>query len=297
MYFKFSSLFLSLTLMSANVYAQNYFDVEGHRGCRGLYPENTIVAFLEAVKLGVTTLEMDVVVSKDGKLIVSHDPWMNPDICLFPKGQPDQEDAKKLANLYKMTAEEIVRYDCGTPPNSKFPEQKKMFAAKPLLSDVIDTVEKFIASNHLAFVQYNIETKSTSDGDDVFHPKPDVFAKLLYDLLKQKKILGKCIIQSFDPRTLQAVRKTDTNVKLALLVFNADGFEKNIKRLGFHPEIYSPNFILVNKKLISKSHHHKMKIIPWTINEEDKMKKLKDMGVDGIITDYPDRLIKVCKQN
>ncbi len=276
--------------------AQNSFDIQGHRGCRGLYPENTVVAFIEAVKLGVTTLEMDVVVSKDNELIVSHDPWMNPDICIYPESKAGTDEAKSLAYIYKMTSSEITQYDCGTLNNTKFPEKKSLFATKPKLRDVIDAVEKYIADNHLPAVQYNIETKSTPDGDDVFHPKPNVFAGLLYSLLKQKEILSRSIIQSFDPRTLQEVRKIDPNVRLALLVFNADGLKKNISRLGFTPNIYSPNFMLVGKKLIADCHKRRMQVIPWTVNDETKMMKLKAMGVDGIITDYPNRLLKVCRQ-
>ena len=286
----------SFILLSISIFAQSTFDIEGHRGCRGLYPENTIVAFIEAVKLGVNTLEMDVVVTKDGKLVVSHDPFFNPEICSFPEGQPSEEDAAKYARLYNMTYAEIARYDCGSRPNSKFPEQKKMFAPKPLLSEVIDTIEKYIQQNNLPSVQYNIETKSTPEGDDINHPKPDVFAKLLYNLLKEKNVLGKCIIQSFDPRTLQVIHQVDASATTALLVFNADGFEKNITRLGFTPTIYSPNFILVNKKLIRKCHQQKIKIIPWTINEEDKMLKLKALGVDGLISDYPNRAVKVLRK-
>jgi glycerophosphoryl diester phosphodiesterase len=286
-----SFIFLSL-LFSTTMKAQNTFDIEGHRGCRGLYPENTIVAFLEAVRLGVNTLEMDVVVSKDGKLVVSHDPTLNPDICSGADGKPVSAGIR----IYNLTYDEVKKFDCGSRGNPKFPDQKKVAASKPLLNDVIDSVEKYIQQNHLPAVQYNIETKSTPAGDDVEHPKPAVFSKMLYDLLKQKNVLPKCIIQSFDPRTLQEIKKMDASVKLALLVFNAEGFEGNIKTLGFNPNIYSPNFILVNKKLIQKCHQQNIQIIPWTVNEEKKMKKMKALGVDGIITDYPDKAISVLRE-
>jgi glycerophosphoryl diester phosphodiesterase len=285
-----SFIFLSL-LLATTMNAQTTFDIEGHRGCRGLYPENTIVAFLEAVRLGVNTLEMDVVVSKDGKLVVSHDPTLNPDICSGADGKPVSAGIR----IYNLTYDEIKKFDCGSRGNPKFPDQKKVAAFKPLLSDVIDSVEKYILQNHLPAVQYNIETKSTPEGDDVEHPKPAVFSKMLYDLLKQKNVLSKCIIQSFDPRTLQEIKKMDASVKLALLVFNAEGFEGNIKTLGFNPNIYSPNFILVNKKLIQKCHQQNIQIIPWTVNEEKKMMKMKALGVDGIITDYPDKAISVLR--
>ena len=282
---------LSLLFVSSSTFPQTTFDIQGHRGCRGLYPENTIVAFIEAIKLGVNTLEMDVVVSKDGLLVVSHYPTINCDFCNYC----DDSKEKKESRIYKMNYDYIKTIDCGTKANEKFPEQKKMFAAKPLLSDVIDTVEKYIQQNHLPPVQYNIETKSTQEGDDVDQPKPAVFAKLLYDLLKQKNVLSKSIIQSFDIRTLQVIHQIDSNATTALLIFDLDNFEKNLKQLGFSPTIYSPNFILVNDKLIQKCHDLKIKIIPWTVNDEDKMIKLKQLGVDGVITDYPNRAIKVLR--
>ncbi len=280
-----------LGMLANNISAQTTFDIEGHRGCRGLYPENTIVAFLEAVRLGVNTLEMDVVVSKDGKLVVSHDPTINCEICNYCDDGKD----KKEFRIYHLDYDFIKTIDCGSKPYEKFPEQKKMFATKPLLSEVIDTVEEFILQNHLPPVQYNIETKSTHDGDDVNHPKPEPFAKLLYNLLKEKNVLSKCIIQSFDPRTLQVIHQTDANTTTALLIADIDSFEKNIHRLGFNPSIYSPNVMLVNEKLIEKCHAQKIKIIPWTVNDPDKMLKLKQQGIDGLITDYPDRAIKVLR--
>jgi glycerophosphoryl diester phosphodiesterase len=280
-----------LVFVTGILSAQSTFDIEGHRGARGLYPENTIVGFIEAIKLGVNTLEMDVVVTKDGKLVLSHDPTINCDICLWC----GDTKAKKEYMIYRMDYDLIKTIDCGSKGNEKFPEQKKIYAVKPLLTDVIDSVENYIKANHLPPVYYNIETKSTPAGDDVEHPKPDVFAQMLYDVLKQKNILNRCIIQSFDPRTLQHIHKVDASANAALLVFNADGFNKNIKRLGFNPTIYSPNFILVNNKLIKQCHKQGIKVIPWTVNEEDKMKKLKEQGVDGLISDYPNRAIKVLR--
>lgn len=295
MYRKNVWLIFLFTAITYTMSAQTAFDIEGHRGCRGLYPENTIIGFIEAIKLGVNTLEMDVLVSKDGQLVVSHDPWMNDEICSKPDGKPVTASDKSQYKIYNLTYAEIKQFDCGLRGNSKFDEQKKMAAYKPLLSEVIETIEKYIADNHLPAVHYNIETKSTPDGDDINHPKPAVFATLLYDLLKQKNVLSRCIIQSFDPRTLQVIHQTDPAVTIALLVFNADGLSKNLKRLGFTPAIYSPNFILVNKKLIQQCHQKHMRIIPWTVNDEDKMKALKALGVDGLITDYPDRAVQVLR--
>lgn len=281
--------------MASVLNAQSTFDVEGHRGCRGLYPENTIPAFINAVKLGVNTLEMDIVVSKDGKLVISHDPVMNDVICTKPDGTPVTAGEKENFKIYNLTYDEIKKFDCGLRGNPKFPEQHKMAVHKPLLSDVIDSVEKYIADNHLPAVKYNIETKSTVAGDDVYTPKPAVFTKMFYDVVKQKGVINKCILQSFDVRTLQEMKKIDPSFTIALLIGDLQSLDKNLQQLGFKPDIYSPEELLVNKKLIAECHKRGIKILPWTVNKEKDMKRLKNMGVDGIISDYPDRLIKAVR--
>lgn len=284
----------AFSLISTICMAQK-FDIEGHRGCRGLYPENTIPAFIEAVRLGVNTLELDICVSRDGKLVVSHDPVMNDVICTKPDGTPVTADEAKKLKIYEMTYADIKKYDVGLRGNPKFPDQHKMAVYKPLLKDVIDTVEKYVKANKLPPVHYNIETKSTREGDDIYHPKPNVFTQLFYDVIAERKVVARCILQSFDPRTLQEVKKIDPLVRTALLIGNLDGFDKNIAGLGFPPTIYSPEYRLVTRKLISKCHALNIKVIPWTVDEEKVMLRLKKIGIDGLITDYPDRAIKVLR--
>ena len=276
-------------------FAQNTFDIEGHRGCRGLYPENTIVAFINAVKLGVNTLEMDMQISKDGQIVISHDAFMGSNICTTPDGKPVNAGDESKYKIYTLNYDEIKKFDCGSRGNAKFPEQQKVAVHKPLLSEVIDTVERYIKEHNLPPVKYNIETKSTPEGDDINHPKPAVFARMVYQLIKQKGVINKCIIQSFDPRTLQEIRKIDPTITTALLVANPKGLKKNLKELGFNPDIYSPNDMLVNKKMIQTCHRLHIKVLPWTVNDEKRMVELKKMGVDGLISDYPDREIKVLR--
>ncbi len=287
-----STFLLSAALLFClPIFAQK-FDIEGHRGCRGLMPENTIPAFIKAVELGATTLEMDVLVTRDGQLVVSHDPVLNDVIMTKPDETPvTAEEAKKL-RIFDMPYAEIKKYDAGLRGNPKFPDQQKMAVYKPLLKAVIDTVEKYVKAHKLAPVHYNIETKSTTDGDNVYNPKPNIFAQTLYDAIADKKVIPRCIIQSFDPRTLQEIKKIDANITTALLVANLNGFDKNIAELGFPPAIYSPEYHLVNKKLVAKCHALNIKVIPWTVNEEKTMRKLKDLGADGLISDYPDRALK-----
>ncbi len=266
-------------------------DIQGHRGARGLYPENTITAFIHAVKLGVNTLEMDVVISKDAQIIVSHEPWMNSAFCTKPNGDELEKNPEEKYNLYNMTYSEIASFDCGKRVNNEFPLQKNMPEHKPLLSEVIKKVDAFTRQNNLPYINYNIEIKSEPSLDGIFNPAPAVFVNLVYSEIKKQNIISRTTLQSFDVRALQEIRKRDANIKIGLLVENNEGLEKNLSRLDFLPNIYSPEYILVTNQLIKKLHSLHIQVIPWTVNEISDMKKLISMDVDGIITDYPDRAV------
>ncbi|MEJ0029825.1 MAG: glycerophosphodiester phosphodiesterase family protein [Bacteroidota bacterium] len=151
------------------------FDVQGHRGCRGLMPENTIPAFMYALDLGVTTLEMDLAVTKDKQLVVSHEGWMSAETVLDSLGKAIKVKDEKKHNIYKMNYSDVAKYDAGSKPNENFPEQKKMKVSKPLLKDVIISVENYIKGHALYEVDYNIEIKAEPSTDDKFHPKVKEF--------------------------------------------------------------------------------------------------------------------------
>lgn len=287
-------ILLSLILKSIivlNVQAQ--FSMQGHRGCRGLLPENTIPAFLKAVELGVTTLEMDVVITKDKKVVVSHESWMNHEICHDKNGNEIDKSNEKLFNIFQMAYEEVKQFDCGTKPHQRFPLQKKMKAVKPLLEDVIDSVELFISENKLPRVFYNIELKTEKDGEGIFHPTVEEFCRLVVEVLDKKNMLHHINLQSFDLKILQHLHINFSQIKLALLVENTKSADENLLALGFAPAIYSPYYLFVNKNLVTFCRNKEMKLIPWTVNETKDMQKLIELGVDGIITDYPDRLVNV----
>lgn len=287
------SLLPVMLLMAVSAKAQHTFDIQGHRGCRGLMPENTIPAFIKAIDLGANTIELDVVVTADSQILVSHEPWMNPDIATYPDGKPVQEGDKDKTNIYHLTTAQVQGYDVGSRGHAKFPEQQKMKVSKPLLSEVIDAVEKHIAEKKLPAVYYNIEIKCHSMADETYHPLPEKFADMVVALIKSKNIEGKYNIQSFDSRTLIYIHKTNPEIPLAYLVANLKSLKGNIKKLGFTPQTFSPYYMLLNKKMIAQAHKMGMKVIPWTVNDADKMKELKEAGVDGVITDYPDRAIHV----
>jgi glycerophosphoryl diester phosphodiesterase len=265
------------------------FDIQGHRGCRGLMPENTIPAMMKALDLGVTTLEMDVVITKDKKVILSHDQWFAQEITTKPDGSYMGEREERKFNIYWMTYEEVKTFDVGMKPHPRFPQQQKMKVVKPLLTDVIDSAEMHSKTTARFPPYYNIETKSSPEFDGVFQPKPDEFVELLMGVIKEKGIEERVIIQSFDFRTLQYLHQHYPTIKTAMLIedFDKHSLEDQLKALGFTPTIYSPDYSLIKKDLLKKCHQQNIRVIPWTVNDKETIEKLKAIGVDGIITDYP----------
>lgn len=275
--------------------AQSYiprFDIQGHRGARGLRPENTIPAFLLALDSGVTTLELDLAITKDQKVMVSHEPWMSASICKTPEGSAfDSKDERKY-NIYKMTYDQVRHWDCGSKGNNSFPQQQKMTTSKPLLSDVIVAAENHIKSYTRYEVDYNIELKSSPEGDNKFHPSPQVFSDLVYKLIDEYLPWDRVVIQCFDFRVLRYWHEKYPDVRLSAVVDNKKTIEENLDDLGFMPSIYSPHFKLLTKEDVKWLHDKKIRVIPWTVNEPNDMLSLKGMNVDGFITDYPDRAAK-----
>nr|WP_254448818.1 glycerophosphodiester phosphodiesterase family protein [Spirosoma rhododendri] len=272
------------------------FDIEGHRGCRGLMPENTIPAFIKALDLGVTTLEMDVVISQDKQVVVSHDPYFNADFSIAPDGKPVDKARQKELNLYRLAYDEIRRYDTGSNGNPKFPEQQRLKAYKPLLSEVIERVEAYRQVHNLPPVAYNIELKSEASEYNISQPEPAPFCDLVQTVLKDRLPANRIIIQSFDFAVLkhwkqQADAGHYPTVRLAALVENLRGAEKNLAELGFKPAIYSPYYRLLSRKTIQSLHEQGIQVIPWTVNQRKDMERLKRWGIDGLITDYPDRAV------
>ncbi|HEY4149349.1 MAG TPA: glycerophosphodiester phosphodiesterase [Chitinophagaceae bacterium] len=265
------------------------FDKEGHRGARGLMPENTIPAMLKGMDMGVTTLEMDAVITKDRKVILSHEPFFNHEITTKPDGSFIPEKDEKEYNIYHMTFDETQQYDVGLKSHPRFPDQQRLAATKPLLSEVIANADAYAALKHIPLPFYNIETKSQAATDGLYHPAPQEFVDLLMGVVKGRNVEGRVIIQSFDPRTLQIVHRQYPSVKTALLIedFDKRTLQQQLKELGFTPTIYSPAYSLVTPALLAWCHHKKMKVIPWTVDDKKEIQRLKELGVDGIITDYP----------
>ncbi len=277
------------------VFDKETFDLQGHRGCRGLMPENSVQGFLKALDYGVRTLEMDIVISKDSFLIVSHEPYFSAMITTTPKGDSILPKDEKKFNIYQMTKEEIKLFDVGLKKHIWFLSQEKISTTKPTLAEVITSVEQKIKRNKLGTIFYSIEAKCSADGDTIFHPKPKPFAKMMLEEVKRLKIKDKIFVQSFDIRFLKAFRELNDEIPLVLLVENSLSLRDNIEQLGFAPAVYSPQFKLVTEKMLKEAHELGIKVIPWTVNESEDMQKMKEMGVNGLITDYPDRFQRLLK--
>ncbi len=290
----FVLIFVCMTTIALAQPTAKPYDLQGHRGCRGLMPENTVPAFLKALELGVNTLELDVIISQDKQVVVSHEPYFNADFSIDPNGTPVTRKEQKDLNLYKMPYAEIKRYDTGSNGNPNFPEQQKLKAYKPLLSEVITQAEAYRKAHNLPAFSYNIELKSEPLEYNISQPEPAPFCDLVYAVISNALAPERIVIQSFDFAMLkqwhgQTEAGTYKKVRLAALVENLRSVDKNLEELGFTPDIYSPYYRLIGKDRIAALHEKGIKVIPWTVNTPDDMRRLLSEGVDGLITDYPNR--------
>jgi glycerophosphoryl diester phosphodiesterase len=283
--------FLSL---AAACSAPEGIEIHGHRGCRGYLPENSLEGFVFALRSGVPVLEMDVVISGDGAVVVSHEPWLNSTICLDQMGLPIPDSLAKAFNLFQMPYETIAQCDCGSLGHPDFPNQRPMKAPKPLLHDVIAHLEALCEKDYLAHPTYSIELKSTPETDGVFHPNPAVFVEKVLRVIAKNGVRERVVIQSFDPRILKALRKQNPRIKTSYLTEDpGDSPEKAMATLGFKPTIYSPYYKHVNPDMVTACNALGVKLIPWTINDPNTMQELMAMGVNGIITDVPLQLFEI----
>lgn len=273
---------LLLVLITQTAFA---VDWQGHRGARGLYPENTIGAMEEALKYPVTTLEFDVVISKDNKIIVSHEPWMSEEICLDPKGK---EVKAKDHNIYKLNYDQIAKYDCGSKPHPRFPQQQKIAVGKPQLEKLIETIEPLLKKLNRSNIGYNIEIKSLPEDEKAgFQPDVKTFSDMVVKTLKGLLPESKFTIQSFDWRVLKYIHETYPDVRLVALMEGEIKPSEILKTLGFKPYVFSPYYKDIKKEQVDEFHQAGVKVIVWTVNEISEMEAVLKMKVDGIITDYP----------
>ncbi len=266
--------------------SKNTIDFQAHRGGRGLMPENTIPAMLSAMDNDkVITLEMDLAITKDKQVVVSHDPTLNP--IITTKADGTYIKANEFI-IYQMNYDQLQKFDVGLKIHPVYPQQKKIAVTIPTLNDLVDSVEMKSSMIGRAMM-YNIEIKSIAEKDIIEHPAPDEFVDLVVKIINQKNIDARTTIQSFDVRPLKVLQDKYPRIQLAYLVEGkgAGDVKMKIDLLGFIPNIYSPEYKYVTKETVNYCHANNMKIIPWTVNTKTEIDALIALGVDGIITDYP----------
>lgn len=286
-------LLVALLGVSSSLFAQK-IDIQAHRGGMALYPENTIVAMQNAMDWGVNTLEMDFSISKDKKVLVSHEQVMDHRYVTTPEGKSFTKADEKKYKLYSMNYDSIAKYDTGIKGDPRFPQRKLVVAHKPLASELIEACEAYARKNNLPLPHYNIEIKSSVKNDKGYSPKYKEFTDLVMDVILKQDIVDRLIIQCFDVRTLNYMHQIYPQIKLAYLVGTKSGsFEETMQLIDFVPQIYSPHFELVTKDLVKAVHKKGMTILPWTVDEYADLQKMIKLKVDGIITNYPDRAVKL----
>lgn len=306
-----ATLAAALALMTAHAAA---FDLQGHRGARGLAPENTLPAFARALTIGVTTLEMDAGLTEDDVVVIAHDRRLNPDIV---RGSDGRWLAGRTPAIREMTYRELQRYDVGRiKPGSdysrRFPEQRRQDKVRiPTLEEVFELTRH--ARN--TEVRFNIETKISPEASEETAP-PDVFVRALVKVVRDNGMASRTTIQSFDWRTLAIVHKEAPEIATAYLSSQQQALDniqaghredspwtagirfrdhgsvpKMVKAAG--GKIWSPNAVDVTEALVKEAKSLGLTVLPWTVNERADMERLIDWGVDGLISDYPDRLREV----
>lgn len=253
--------------------------VHGHRGARAIYPENTIPAFKYAIEQGVDVLEMDVAVTKDNVLVISHDPHLNAEICKGP--HPG-------VLIRTLTYAEVEQYDCGALKNPRFATQH------PIPGTRIPTLDQVLDLGKGNQIQFNIETKSFPDHPD-YTPAPAEFSRMMLEVIRKHHLEPRVIVQSFDFRTLHAMKKLAPEIRLSALY---EGKPKSFVEIAHEGDagIVSPEYVLVTPEQVQAAHAAGIQVVPWTANTPEAWDKLIDAHVDAIISDNPAALLAYLKK-
>ena len=265
--------------------------VVGHRGARGLEPENTLKAFEEALTLGAKGLEMDLYITKDGQVVVTHDATVSPDLCVSPDGTPLEEQESERLKIYQLNYSQIKPYDCGSPENESFPEQENTKAHIPLLADVISTAKQFSSSHQP--LTYLLEIKSGSDSDGHQHPAPRFFVQQVLEIICQQNAEKEAALIGFDKRVLREAREQNPKIRTGLSIVEVSKLDHELEELGFIPDIICPLHKHLDSVFLEKAWDKRMKVIAWTVNEAEDQQRMIELQVDGLITDYPDKAMKL----
>ena len=279
-------LLLAILLAAADIHAG--IAVQGHRGARALRPENTLAAFQYALEVGVDTLELDLVVSSDNVLVITHDLWINPDLCLkngnkLPRKEP----------VIGLSLQQIKQYDCGSLKNPRFPDQVLQPGERiPTLRELFKLVEHSPAAAART-VKFNIETKIDRTSPQLT-PTPQQYAKLLVEQIHASPFRDRVIVQSFDYRTLKWIKQLDAGIPVSQL--SRRSFVDLVAAArSVRASYVSPNWESITRDMVEEFHASDLKVVPWTANSPAAWDHLVEIGVDEIITDDPQGLINYLK--
>ena len=268
-------LFLIFSIVGLRAEPMQRIQVHGHRGARAMRPENTLPAFEYAIAAGVDALELDMAVTKDNVIVVSHDPILEPPVCSGP--QPK-------AIIRNLTLAQVKQWECGAVQNPKFPKQQTVPGTR------MPTLEEVFALAPKGSFLFNIETKSFPEHPELT-PSPDEFARMVLEKIRSHHLEKRVVLQSFDFRTLQAMKRIAPEIKLSALYA---GKEKDFVTIAREAgaEIVSPEFLLVTEQQVRAAHTAGLQVLPWTADTPEDWERLIKAGVDGIITDDPAPLVE-----
>lgn len=268
-------------------------EVIGHRGNVSLYPENTIEGFLSLINIGADALELDLVISADKRVVTSHEPFMSAEYMLKPDGGRIEKSEEKNYLLYNMSYDSIKSFKIGTLRNSsKFPQQQSISAHKPLLDEIFSTMEKALKEKKAGAFNYYLEIKSAPAEYEISQPHPQEFVDLVMQIVKQHKLEKQVIIKSFDAQILFETQIRNSKMPVSYLLFKSP-VEESLKHLNFKPDIVSPHYkLLTSSEKVTYLQQQNIKVIPWTVNAQQDILKMIKMGVDGLISNYPEKVIR-----
>ena len=275
--------FLPLTLALAGAGPSDSghaLDVQGHRGCRGLMPENSMPAFRKALELGVTTLELDVHSTADQVLVVHHDAKLNSKRCVDASGSKVRGTA-----LHQLTWEQLQGIDCGRAGTSAFPEQERVAAPIPRLDEVLALA---VAAAYPVRVSVEIKASGAKG------PSIEEIAGLLVDALRRHDLVQRAIVQSFSAEALVAVHEIEPALTLAILIRDRGSYDRALERSG--AGVLSPKAGGLLESDVRRFQERGIAVIPWTVNRPAMIRRMIDWSVDGIVSDYPDQVIEILNE-
>jgi glycerophosphoryl diester phosphodiesterase len=270
---------IALVLLVTLTAAPKRILVHGHRGARARFPENTIPAFQYAIRAGVDVLELDMAVTRDNVIVVSHDPILEAPVCT---------GSQASAVIHELTLAQVKQWDCGAVRNPKFPDQQ------PVPGTRMPTLDEVLSLSTGSNVEFNIETKIFRD-QPRYTPGPREFAQLVLDVVRKHHLERRVILQSFDFRTLLAMKQLAPEIRLAALIED-DPRDFTIVAKEAGARIISPRFDLVTMAKTKAAHAAGLQVVPWTANTPADWERLAGAGVDAIISDDPAALIAWLKQ-